>query len=85
MNRIRKVVLIFIVQLLIGQMMYAQLSASKLVPYRIGSLWGYADRKGNIVIPTRYQEAFPFFFDKAVVKQDGHMSIIDENGDVHMP
>src|SRR5258706_10157677 len=64
---------------------FAQTSPYKLIPYRIGTLWGYSDVKGNIVIPTRYQEAYPFYHGVAALKSDNHMSIINEDGRLIIP
>ena len=31
-----------------------------LVPYRVGTFWGYSDSLGNMVIQPKYQRSFPF-------------------------
>src|SRR6185295_16046664 len=64
---------------------FSQTVSHTLVPYRIGNLWGYSDVRGNIVIPTRYQEAFPFYDEVAAVKSDNHMAIINKDGKLIIP
>jgi hypothetical protein len=63
----------------------AQTQGGKLIPYRIGNLWGFSDQKGNIVIATRYQEVFPFYSGVAVVRQDNHASFLDPAGNLKIP
>ena len=34
--------------------------ATRLVPFRQGTRWGYADHRRRLVLPARYDEAGPF-------------------------
>jgi hypothetical protein len=64
-----------------------------LVPYRQGDLWGYADTLGKVVIPCKYQEANLFDYDEskpelpaaAIVKENGRILVISEQGKVIVP
>src|SRR6478735_2666509 len=77
--------LLFLLIVVYSVAVQGQSANSKLIPYRLGNLWGYSDQRGNIVIPTRYQEAFPFFSGVAVVRQDNHASFLDAAGNLKIP
>ncbi|MBQ6769466.1 MAG: WG repeat-containing protein [Bacteroidales bacterium] len=57
-------------------------------PHRIkrNGKWGYADDKGNEVIPCKYNHAFPFYeSDLALVESEGKFGYIDKRGKVEIP
>lgn len=56
-----------------------------LVPYREGTLWGFSDRKGKIVIPVRYEDASPFSEGYARVRLAGKEGFINEKGKEVVP
>jgi len=64
-----------------------------LVPYRDADKWGYADTLGQIIIPCKYQEANLFDYNEtspqlpaaAIVKLDGRLMAINENGNILVP
>lgn len=43
-----------------GSGAFAQQQSLRLVPFRSGDLWGYADTKGKMVVPPQFEEAYPF-------------------------
>jgi hypothetical protein len=45
-----------------------------------GGAWGYIDRKGDLVIPLRYEAAAAFENGKARVRQKNSWITIDGNG-----
>jgi hypothetical protein len=51
--------------------------------YRVqeGRKWGYMNRRGEMVIPPRFDRAEDFFERKAAVTVDGQAGYIDESGD----
>ena len=52
-----------------------------LIPYRKGDKWGYIDKKGKIVIPIQYDDAWPFSDNGlARVKVNGKWGYIDKKG-----
>ncbi|MBT9392020.1 WG repeat-containing protein [Hymenobacter sp. NST-14] len=63
----------------------AQTAASRLVPFRQGSRWGYADRSRRLVLPARYDEAGPFAEELAWVRQDSLYGYIDGGGNPVTP
>ncbi len=66
---------------------------NSLVPYKEGSLYGFMDTLGHILIPPKYQEVqdMNFYYDtltdKAsalyIVKLDGTIKVIDQNDKVY--
>ncbi|GAA4391619.1 WG repeat-containing protein [Hymenobacter koreensis] len=58
----------------------AQPTAAQLVPYRQGTKWGYADRRGQLVLPLSYDEAGPFVERAAWVRQGQLYGYIDGGG-----
>lgn len=59
---------------------WAQVEAPRLVPFRSGSRWGYADQKRRLIIPLRYDEAGPFAEELAWVRQGSYYGYIDGSG-----
>lgn len=51
------------------------------IPYKDGSLWGYMDSSGDMVLEPQYEEALPFSGKYAVVKIKGVYTLIDSIGD----
>ena len=73
----------FILLLFLGHFVVAQnTSPTLLIPYRVGDKWGYSNPEGEIVIATKYQEANPFYYAKALVKRKGKFGFVDGNGKV---
>ncbi|MBO7376450.1 MAG: WG repeat-containing protein, partial [Clostridia bacterium] len=60
----------------------AELPASDTGPIavKVGSLWGFADKDGVIVIEPHYEGAGSFCHGMAPVMKDGLWGFIDENG-----
>lgn len=58
---------------------------ARLVPFRQGSHWGYADRRGRLVLPARYDEAGPFADELAWVRQGELYGYIDGSGNPVTP
>lgn len=46
---------------------------------------GYVDEKGSIAIPFKYQEAYEFVGERAVVMQKNAYAAIDKNGNIIVP
>jgi len=47
-----------------------------------GGKWGYVDRKGEIVIPMKFEAAKPFAHGEARVKSNGKWVVINKRGEV---
>jgi|GEM_PF-3779963 len=56
-----------------------------LIPYRIGSQWGYANEKGDLKIPVRFDDAAFFQQDLAKIKMNEAWGLIDRKGNVFLP
>jgi len=52
----------------------------RLIPFRQGSQWGYADQQRHLVLPLRYDEAGPFVDELAWVRKGTHYGYIDGAG-----
>ena len=44
--------------------------------------YGFIDAKGNVIIPTEYDDAYPFSSGMAQLKKDGVWSFVDQDGKV---
>ena len=77
--------LLFLALLLAAVGGWAQTAASRLVPFRQGTRWGYADRNRRLVLPVRYDEAGPFVDELAWVRQDSLYGYIDGGGNPVTP
>jgi len=64
--------------------LYAQNDSDTLVPYRNGKKWGYMNANGDLVIKTKYQEAYPFENNRGRVKKKGKYGFIDKSGEVQI-
>ncbi|MDB5234836.1 MAG: hypothetical protein JWR44_1829 [Hymenobacter sp.] len=58
----------------------SRLGSSPPVPYQENGRWGFADAKGQPVIPAQFTSATPFQAGRAVVAKDGAYGILDEDG-----
>lgn len=84
MNRL--VLLLLASHLLLPPATHAQAEAEvRLVPYRKGAQWGYADRRGRLVLPLRYDEAGPFVDEVAWVRVGQLYGYIDGGGNPVTP
>ncbi|QJX46520.1 WG repeat-containing protein [Hymenobacter taeanensis] len=63
----------------------AQTAPSRLVPFRQGTRWGYADHTRRLVLPVRYDEAGPFVGEIAWVRQGSLYGYIDGGGNPITP
>lgn len=54
-------------------------SSNWLIPAFDGTKWGYVDNRDSVVIEFKYEEAYPFAGDYAVVKIDGGYILIDKS------
>lgn len=52
-----------------------------LVAVKKEAKWGYVNTSGSFAIPAKYDDAWPFFGDKAVVVEKGTFGIINTKGD----
>lgn len=77
--RIRLTLIISI--LFIGQS-FAQYPSSRLIPYRQGDLWGYADGSKNIVVPCTYRSASLITNGFGVIQSKKGFGIIDSTGKI---
>ncbi|MET4105775.1 WG repeat-containing protein [Hymenobacter sp. UYP22] len=64
---------------------HAQTTATRLVPFRQGTRWGYADRSRRLVLPARFDEAGPFQEELAWVRQGNLFGYIDGGGNPVTP
>lgn len=58
----------------------AQMPPNRLVPFRSGSLWGYADQRRHLVLPLCYDDAGPFIDDIAWVRRGANFGYITPDG-----
>ncbi|MBX0291622.1 WG repeat-containing protein [Hymenobacter sp. HSC-4F20] len=65
--------------------LWAQTAISRLVPFRQGNKWGYADQSRRLVLPLRYDEAGPFVDEIAWVRQGALYGYIDGGGNPVTP
>ncbi|OON68259.1 WG repeat-containing protein [Hymenobacter sp. CRA2] len=72
---------------LLGHLALAQTPATapRLVPYHKGAQWGYADRRGRLVLPLRYDEAGPLVDEVAWVRIGTRYGYIDGGGNPITP
>ncbi|WP_426489592.1 WG repeat-containing protein [Hymenobacter sp. 102] len=63
----------------------AQTAPTRLVPFRQGTRWGYADRSRRLVLPARFDEAGPFQEEIAWVRQGQLYGYIDGGGNPVTP
>jgi hypothetical protein len=59
--------------------------AQELVPYLMGSLYGYADLDGNLVVSADFDEAMPFESGIAAVQKGLNWGAIDSKGQIIVP
>ena len=52
----------------------------RIAPARSGTLWGYVNKREDIIIPFKYEWTGEFFGGLAPVKHDGKYGWIDEKG-----
>ncbi|QIX61297.1 WG repeat-containing protein [Hymenobacter sp. BT18] len=62
-----------------------ELVSGRLVPFRKGTKWGYADHSRRLVLPLQYEEAGPFVEEVAWVRQNGLYGYIDGGGNPITP
>jgi hypothetical protein len=63
----------------------AQSASAELVPFRRGALWGYADRKGQLVLPLQFDEVGPYVEGLAWVRQGSRYGYIGGGGHLVTP
>ncbi|MCB2378426.1 WG repeat-containing protein [Hymenobacter sp. BT635] len=63
----------------------AQTTPARLVPFRKGAKWGYADQSRRIVLPLQYDEAGPFVQELAWVRVGSLYGYIDGGGNPVTP
>ena len=73
----------FVFGLFVGS--YAQNDSDTLIPYRNGKKWGYMNTHGELVIKTKYQEAYPFGGNRGRVKKKGKYGFVNPEGEVKIP
>ncbi|WP_165963450.1 WG repeat-containing protein [Hymenobacter radiodurans] len=81
----RVLLLLLAFQFLLLTPALAQLSPSGLVPFRRGSLWGYADQQRRLVLPLGYDDAGPFIDDIAWVRRGANFGYISPDGNPLTP
>lgn len=72
--------LLLVVGLLVLVPALAQMPPARLLPFRRGSLWGYADQRRRLVLPLRYDDAGPFVDDIAWVRRGANFGYILPDG-----
>ncbi|SHI37023.1 WG containing repeat-containing protein [Hymenobacter daecheongensis DSM 21074] len=63
----------------------AQITTARLVPFRRGAKWGYADPSRRLVLPLLYDEAGPFVGEVAWIRQGTLYGYIDGAGNPITP
>ncbi|SDY17523.1 WG repeat-containing protein [Hymenobacter psychrophilus] len=76
----RVLLLLLVSALLLPLATWAQAAEARLVPFRQGNRWGYADRRGRLVLPAHYDEAGPFADELAWVRMGNLYGYIDGSG-----
>ena len=56
-------------------------AAQDLIPFNTGKKWGYSGPGGAAAIPPRYDLAYPFSEDLALIWTKGRYGFIDKAGD----
>lgn len=59
---------------------YAPAFSEGLACVKQNGLWGYIDKTGEVVIPYQYIEASSFGNDRAIVRKDNMLMVIDNKG-----
>ena len=59
--------------------------AQKMVPFRKGKLWGFANKSGHIVIPCTYERTTFFETELARVKKANKWGLLDSEGEMFLP
>jgi hypothetical protein len=70
---------VFVWSLLLTEAL-AQAAGLRLIPFRQGSRWGYANAQRHLVLPLAYDDAGPFVEGAAWVQQGPHYGYIDTTG-----
>ncbi|UPL48852.1 WG repeat-containing protein [Hymenobacter sublimis] len=81
----RPLFLLLLLMLAAANSGWAQTATSRLVPFRKGGKWGYADQSRRLVLPLRYDEAGPFVEEIAWVRQGQRYGYIDGGGNPVTP
>ncbi|UOQ78893.1 WG repeat-containing protein [Hymenobacter sp. 5516J-16] len=81
----RPLFLLLLLMLAAANSAWAQTATSRLVPFRKGGKWGYADQSRRLVLPLRYDEAGPFVEEIAWVRQGQRYGYIDGGGNPVTP
>ena len=56
-----------------------------LAPVQLDNKWGYINKKGDFVIPCKYQLAYPFQNPLGVVWEDDYPKYINQDGKIVGP
>jgi hypothetical protein len=65
---------------LLPKVTYSQKQCNSLFPVKIGQKWGYINNQGKLTIPADFDFVWSFSQNRALIKQDGLLGIIDEQG-----
>ncbi len=62
----------------------AETTAPPLLPVSVDGQWGYIDREGELMVEPRFEMAWPFSENMALVQIDGRYGFIDIDGDLRI-
>jgi len=74
------IVPIVLILFLLGENLTAQRIDDMLIPFEEDGKWGYVDSNDSIIVPPKYEEAYPTFDLRGRVKLKGKYGFIDEKG-----
>lgn len=61
-------IILGLICLLLSTSLFAQNADKGLIPYLSKGKWGYCDKDMKVIIPCKYDQAYPFFEDRALVQ-----------------
>ncbi|MDX2303280.1 MAG: WG repeat-containing protein [Microscillaceae bacterium] len=69
----------------VALLFFMPIFAQKLIPYRRGDSWGFANKQLHLVIPCMYEQVEFFEGDLARIKKRGYWGLIDSKGKEFVP
>lgn len=82
MKKFKIILPVMVFMLLLGTAYWfaQETPSTQLIPYRKGAQWGYCDKNKKIVIPLKYEGAWPFHEGVASVEHNDKRGYVDKTG-----
>ncbi len=64
---------------------FCECKSQDLLPFQDGSLWGFKDKEGTVIIPPQFQYALRFKYGIGVVAKNDSLGAIDNNNNTLIP